>query len=168
MLSLHYSCTTPDKGSGYSGYILADIKRLHSLHRCERIRLQERLDCTSYTPGQRLKLQCFHLCRKTRATPLQDSTGYNTPTSRQRLQWFYFWGRKKAPLTLYSTPLQEDTGYNSFSIVGWHMLHWLHPCRKIEGNYTPRRHRIYQMHPCRKRHATLATPLQEERRQLHP
>jgi hypothetical protein len=57
----------------------------------------------------------------------------------------------------------------------------LHPCRKEDTCYigytpaeqwtaTPLEDTGYamQLHPCRKTHATLATPLQEESRQLHP
>ncbi len=130
---LYAICTTAEKDSGYSGYILADIKRLHSLHGCRKTQTTLVHPCrktwtalAGYTPGQRLKLHCFYLCRKTGTTPLQENTGYNIPTRRQRLHWFHLWGRKNTPLTtVQCTPPQEDIGYNRFSIVGRLMLHWL-------------------------------------------
>ncbi len=128
-----------------------------------------------------------------------------TPAGRHRLQQFLNCGKPHATL---ATFLQEESEQLhpqktqdipcSCTLVGRHLLHWLHPCRKKVGNYTPRRQyhaaaplqedtrfigytpagrkqvttpledNTMQLHPQRKTHATLATLLQEESGQLHP
>ncbi len=135
--------TTPQEDSGYTMQLHPCRKdMLHQLHPC-----RKKVD--SYTPRRhRIYVPCS--C---------------TLVGRHMLHWLHPCRRKVDSYTPRrhrryhaATPLQEDTCFIGHTPVG---RKWTTTPLEDTG-YT------MQLHPCRKTYATLATLLQEERRQLHP